>query len=65
MIRRLDVGEDGQLDFTVLHEGASGPLTIMIKVEEADAPDLHFLGAPALVADIRLETETFSGGRKP
>jgi len=65
LIRGLDVDEDGQLDFSVLHQGRNGPLTIVVKLEDAGAPDLHFFAAPALASSIQDEMQASAGARRP
>ena len=64
MIRGLDVEEDGQVDFTVLHQGQSGPLTIAVRLLDENAPDIHFLAAPALAAAIQEEINTSAGAHR-
>ena len=64
LIRSLDVEEDGQLDFTVLHQGRTGNLTVAVRLLDVNAPDLHFLAAPALAAAIDGEMKATAGARR-
>jgi hypothetical protein len=55
----MDVGEEREFSFEVIHDGQPSQMLVRIFLDDADAPDVYFFGSKDLIRRVDFEMERY------